>query len=66
MLRVNGLLESERRPGLLFCRPELVGFYKSASWLPVEGSTEFDGTDILAMMYNAPGVFEFSYAGKLF
>jgi len=70
MEQTNRYISQKKRVGLLFCKKELVCFYKKFSWIQLEKNKlalAFDNNNIETMIYNLPKiVYSLHYNGNYF
>jgi len=69
MVSVNKWLSDNNHKGLLFCKKELVQFYKKYGWVLIEPlcvvfNTSHDG--VYTMSYNCEGIKKIEYKDRLF
>lgn len=69
MTRINQFLLDENHKGLLFCRQELIQFYKKFNWnlIPIEKVRFISPHEgVYTMTFNCEGTVWFDYSGRFF
>lgn len=69
MKLTNKFLLDEKRIGLLFCKPNLIKFYRKVDWVLLKNSQlelAFEKKNILAFMFNFESIEKVQFSGKSF